>query len=99
VLLSPQNEQWLATGEAFELEWSWEGELAEDEYFDVQVWRPEAEEAPQGWAWMKEQSYPIALEEPGKYHWRIVVIRGRDEEWEKDLSPPSEERWFGIDER
>ncbi len=97
VLVSPGNGQWLKVGASFELKWGWEGELAEDEYFDVQVWQKEKGEVPHGIAWKKELSYQVVLSEPGTYYWRVVVIRGKDGQWGADLSPPSEERWFGID--
>lgn len=93
-LQSPADGQsYTGRGAAIILRWSWNGQLGPDEYYDVQVWRDG--ETPQGIAWGKETSYQLgSMFYPGKYNWRIVVIRGEDGRWEKDLSPPSETGTF-----
>lgn len=77
---------------ALTLMWSWEGQLGADEHFDVQVWKEG--DPPYGIAWVQETIWKGALPSAGKYYWRIVVIRGKDEKVEVELSPPSQTRTF-----
>jgi hypothetical protein len=75
------------------LSWTWDGSLGSDEYFDVRVWK----DGRQAWgvAWTKETQWTgDPLHGDGNYNWQIVVIRGRDGQWESDRSPPSEIRRF-----
>ena len=98
-LVSPDDGSEIGIGKAFKLEWKWEGELAKDEHFDVQVWR-EGEE-PRGVAWEKLKApgvgeHNMVEETPGTYYWRIVVIRGKDNKFQGVLSLPSETWSFVI---
>ena len=94
ILQSPADGQsYTGKGATIVLRWSWDGQLGSDEYYDVQVWREG--ETPHGIAWSKETSYQLGpMFYPGRYNWRIVVIRGENGKWEEDLSPPSETRTF-----
>jgi uncharacterized protein YraI len=92
-LISPND------GDTFDkivkLEWYWSGVLGPDEHFDVQVWRPG--EQPRGVAWSDTNSWSGPLLGPrGARLWRIVVIRGRNGQWEANLSAPSETRFFNY---
>ena len=61
-------------GGAILLTWSYPGELASDEYFDVRVWQ--SGQAPDGIANVKGTSYQIGGNFPsGTYNWTIAVIR------------------------
>ncbi len=63
-------------GSALTLRWAWAGSLAEDEYFDVRLWREGAPKA--GIAWTKERSYVERNLASGWHYWTVVVIQGRD---------------------
>lgn len=86
-------------GTDYVLRWEWPGELADNEYFDVRVWRPD--ETPAGIAWSKAPQYPVKpfIEDrgAGTYHWQIVVIRGENGEFQGEVSPASEVRIFHVD--
>ncbi|MGI5917540.1 MAG: hypothetical protein ACOX9A_13945 [Anaerolineae bacterium] len=92
-LVSPEQDDTLY-GSPLRLVWSWDGELAEDEYFDVRLWRlgqpqesvgltkdTELEERPKGEGW---------------HAWTVVVVRengnGTDEEI-SDEPPAVSFRW------
>ncbi len=77
---------------AVEFRWSWPYELAEDEYFDLQVYRYSTE--PRGIAWCKEPHYTAQsmLAGKGRYEWRVRVIHGRDGQVEGVVSDPSPTR-------
>ena len=91
-LVSP--EQGAALTGAIEFRWSWDYALAEDEYFDLQVWRVGTE--PAGIAWCKEPYYRAAVlfPGPGDYWWRVQVIRGADGQVQGTVSDPSQEWGF-----
>lgn len=82
------------------LEWDWDGELGENDYFDVRVWL-EGEPGHSGIAWSEEEEWQIDPREwpVGKYFWSIAVIRGRDGKVERVLSKESqvwEFDWAGV---
>lgn len=81
-------------GGPVEFRWSWPYELAEDEYFDVQVYRVGTEA--KGIAWSKERHYAVTrlLTGEGQYLWRVQVIRGKDGQVEGVVSDPSPEYIF-----
>ena len=87
-LLAPGNGLTFARV-SIDLKWSPVGNLQADEWYDVQVWKPD--ETPHGVSWTKEGAWTMPADFPsGKYQWRIVVIRGQDGKWLEDVSPPSE---------
>lgn len=55
------------------LRWAWSGALADDEWFDVRMWREGMPKT--SIAWTKERSYQERNLRPGWYHWTIVVVR------------------------
>lgn len=90
VLLSPEDGAHFAAGIPAELRWSWAGDLAADEYYDVRVW-PEGEPHT-GVAWTKEP-YLQFTGEPGiAYRWAVAVIRGQEGQMLEQLSAESEAR-------
>jgi hypothetical protein len=60
------------------LKWAWIGSLAEDEYFDVRLWRIGTDA--KGIAWTKEPEYIARQLETGWYSWAVAVVRGHDGE-------------------
>ncbi len=69
--------------------------LAEDEWYEVQLWREGdvpytvVERVKEG-TWKVEPRYY-----PGRYQWRILVVRGKEDQKETNLSPPSQTWGFG----
>jgi protein phosphatase len=77
-----------------DLLWDWEGELKEDEWFDVRVWVGNIERSI---GIVKEEKYTLttAPSGSGEYRWRIVVVRvGPGGEVLDEVSEESEERRF-----
>jgi len=72
-----------------EFRWSWPYALADDEYFDLQVYRIGME--PKGIAWCKEPYYRTTglLLGQGQYFWRVQVIRGAAGTVQGFVSDPS----------
>ena len=64
--------------------------LAEDEWYEVQLWREVdvpytvVQRVKEG-TWKVEPKYY-----PGRYQWRILIVRGQEGRKERDLSPPSQ---------
>jgi hypothetical protein len=76
-------------------QWQWDGELKENEYFDIRVWKMGNQEH-SGVAWTKETTHQYDMSEKGggQYEWTVVVIRGRDGKLEQELSPEAAIRNF-----
>ena len=80
------------------LHWSYGCQLADNEHFDVQVWRPG--ETRRGVTWTKDTEYWLdhsAFGE-GRYNWSVAVVRGRDgvvDGWVTDAAP---EWWIEWEE-
>jgi tetratricopeptide (TPR) repeat protein len=76
------------------LDWHWEHELAEDEYFEVRIWH-EGEFYHTGIVWVKQPFFDFAIEglSPGKYFWSIAVVRGNGV---KSKGWPGMDAWEGI---
>jgi hypothetical protein len=96
VLLSPEDVSALSqsTFSTYLLSWQWDGELAENEWFDVRVWQ---EGTPHyGVAWTKEQEYwyDLCLQGNGLFSWSVAVIRGEEGQWLGDLSPEAPPHQF-----
>jgi hypothetical protein len=76
------------------LRWSWGGELAEDEFFDVRLWR---EGAPKrSIAWTRERSYIERTLNGGWHSWTVVVIRARNGALVSELSAEPEPLSFNV---
>jgi len=92
IITAPDNQ---ARFEYATLSWAFDATLADDEWFDVQVWKPGEDLL--GIAWVKENQYSIGEGfKPGEYLWRIVVIQGRAGQPLDQLSLPSETRNFTL---
>ncbi|MFP3896167.1 MAG: hypothetical protein ACLFV5_04925 [Anaerolineales bacterium] len=60
-------------GRELTLTWAWDGELKEDEYFDLRLWR--LGEPEKSIAWTREREYTQRLTEPGWHSWRVCLVR------------------------
>lgn len=100
-LLSPRDGT-LFSGETTEivLDWSWNGTLGENEWFDVQLWIDG--NPPLGRDWTKQTEWQV----PSRYYeqsswrswqWRVVVVRGVQGANRTEISPPSATRSFSWD--
>jgi hypothetical protein len=72
-------------GMGVNLRWSWAGTLAEDEYFDVQLWHVGSPR--KSIAWTQKREYTERYPDPGAYFWTVVVVRGKNGVVERELSP------------
>ncbi len=73
------------------LQWTWDGQLGADEWFDVQL--SDAAGPFEGKAWTKESQWQLPKDVFDKtLRWRIIVIRGVQGQSRTELSPPSELR-------
>jgi cytochrome c biogenesis protein CcmG/thiol:disulfide interchange protein DsbE len=90
MLIQPADGAVLAAGTYADLRWSWDGELAEGEYFDVRFWQ---EGAPHyGVAWTTEPRYVVLGEPETSYFWAVAVIRGQNGQFQAQLSAESAAR-------
>jgi hypothetical protein len=97
-LISPYENQGVRDS-TITMRWSWSGTLAEDEYFDVRLWRVGTSK--QGIAWTKRRDYVERHPSPGWYFWTVAVVRGRDGEIVAELSGEPEPigfRWASPDD-
>lgn len=62
------------------LTWTWDGELADDEYFEVRIWHESITDYHPALGWVKEPPFDfnISQERPGKYYWTVIVIKGEN---------------------
>jgi hypothetical protein len=62
------------------LDWQWDGELGENEYFEVRVWHENIKtyHPALGWVKVPHFDYNITHELMGKYYWTVLVVEGKD---------------------
>lgn len=61
------------------LYWDWDGQLADDEYFEVRVWHEDLPyHAALGWVKQPQFDYNVSGERNGKYYWAVTIIRGKN---------------------
>ena len=88
-LLEPPDNTAVSLKIRLDLDWTWEGTLGPDDYFQVEIWNDFNDfSTPVDVAWVKDLTYrndsnthPIYGPE---YRWRITVIRGtptREKDW------------------
>jgi hypothetical protein len=95
VLLGPADESEFRGDETILLIWATPTPLSEDEWYEVQFWR-EGEVPYRVVQWVKEGARKVEPEYyPGRYQWRILIVRGQEGRKEMDLSPPSQTWSFG----
>ncbi len=71
------------------LMWDTPTPLAEDEWYEVQLWREG--DPPEVVQWVKEGTWKVERTYyPGRYLWRIRIVHGQEGKKERDLSPPSQ---------
>jgi len=75
-LIEPANDS-IIRGRDLTLRWKWKGELAQDEFFDVRLWKIGTD--PKGIAWTKNTQYTErVLTESGWHEWTVIVVQGVD---------------------
>ena len=90
VLVGPLNRSHFRAEEDILLIWAPVGPLAEDEWYEVQLWKPGETEHKIA-ACSKENVWKVDRKYyPGSYNWRVIVVLGRDEQRQMELSPPSQ---------
>lgn len=96
VLIEPEDVSLLtqSTFSTYLFEWTWEGTLESDEWFDVRVWQPGMPHY--GVAWTRERAYlyDLCLQGSGEYLWSVAVVRGQEGQWLGDLSPEARPHRF-----
>lgn len=84
----------------FALNWSFEGELEENHYFDVRVAPIDAPLF--GIGWTKDTRYDLMnwlySQEPGVFQWTVAVIEGVDGEMIQEIVPPLPARTFSVED-
>jgi len=94
-LLGPADGSDFKGDETILLIWATSTPLSEDEWYEVQLWR-EGEVPYRIVQWVKEGTWKVEPRYyPGRYQWRILVVRGQEGRKEMDLSPPSQMWGFG----
>lgn len=68
-------------GEFPPLFWKWDGELKENEFFEVRVWHESITtyHPAMGWVKVPQFDYNVSGEREGKYYWTVVIVRGKDQ--------------------
>jgi hypothetical protein len=77
VLTGPDNGSGVQ-GEFPPLYWNWDGQLGEDEFFEVRVWHESIKtyHPALGWVKVPQFDYNVRGEREGKYYWTVIVVRG-----------------------
>jgi hypothetical protein len=94
-LVGPADGSEFKGDETILLIWDTPTPLSEDEWYEVQLWR-EGEVPYRVVQRVKEGTWKVEPQYyPGRYQWRILIVRGQEDHKETDLSPPSQTRSFG----
>jgi len=89
-LSGPGNGSDFKSNDDILLMWDTPIPLAEDEWYEVQLWR-EGDVPYTVAQWTKEGTWKVERKYyPGHYQWRIRIVRGQGGKKERDLSPPSQ---------
>jgi hypothetical protein len=77
-LLSPEDGKVFQGNDVPRLSWAYDCELAQNQFFDVRLWRDG--DPHYGVTWTKENSYPLDYERfgPGFHNWSVAVVSGQD---------------------
>ncbi|MCY4525668.1 MAG: PQQ-dependent sugar dehydrogenase [Anaerolineaceae bacterium] len=98
-LLEPANGARFASPAGVTLAWDWGRALAQDQHFDLRVWRPGAPQY--GITWTRERNFPLThwltQQEAGEFHWSVAVIQGRDGQVEAEPGPAPPARSFILE--
>jgi len=64
-------------GEYPPLYWTWDGELGEDEFFEVRIWHEKQDfQSAMGWVKAPQFDYNVKGHAEGKYYWTVIVVKG-----------------------
>jgi len=92
-LLSPASEATFRAEETVVLAWDAAGDLSGDQWYEVRLWENGTEW--RGVAQTQNTSWQVPTDyNPGRYGWQVAVVLVQDGKWVKDLSPPSDMRFF-----
>lgn len=70
-------------------EWKWEGELADNEHFEIRFYQEGVEGYQAPFAHRKEQSHEIDLNNlqgRGAFSWSITIVQEKNGRWERDIA-------------
>lgn len=68
--------------------WKWDGELKEDEFFEVRVWHENLPyHAALGWVKQPQFDYNVSGERNGKYLWTVLVVKGKNQKAKDWIKP------------
>jgi hypothetical protein len=88
-LVGPESGSHFEGTETILLIWDTPTSLSEDEWYEVQLWR-ERDVPYRIVGLVKEETWKVEPQYyPGRYQWRILIVRGEEGDKE-DLSPPSQ---------
>jgi hypothetical protein len=94
-LVGPGDGSEFKGDETILLIWTTPTPLPEDEWYEVQLWR-EGEVPYRVVQRVKEGTWKVEPKYyPGRYQWRVLIVRGQEDQKEMDLSPPSQTWSFG----
>jgi hypothetical protein len=94
-LLGPADESDFGGDETILLVWATPTPLLKDEWYEVQLWG-EGEVPHRVVQWVREGTWKVEPKYyPGRYRWRILIVRGQEGHKEMNLSPPSQTWSFG----
>ena len=89
-LVGPGDESVFNVNETILLMWDTPTPLAEDEWYEVELWRA-GEEPPKVVAWVQEGTWKVERKYcSSRCQWRIRIVRGQEGQKEMNLSPPSQ---------
>jgi hypothetical protein len=76
-LTGPENNSQVS-GEFPPLYWSWDGQLGEDEFYEVRIWHESITtyHPALGWVKVPQFDYNVKGERSGKYYWTVLVVEG-----------------------
>jgi len=94
ILLSPPSG---LSATLFDLTWGWKRKLTQEEWFELQIWPDEKDAQPKPYGWYKKTQVRItaATLAPGRYRWRVIVVKGKGQ-GRKEVSPYSTEWVFTL---
>jgi len=92
-LVEPEDEE---SGTLFDLTWTWDGQLGNDESYILWVWPDNDKAAPRIYGFYKQSPVRITSANlpPGRYRWQVVVGKELKGQAPDTLSPYSEVRVF-----
>ena len=62
------------------LYWEWDGQLAEDEFFEVRIWHDSITTYHPALGWVKGPPFDfnVSQERTGIYYWTVIIVKGKN---------------------